>query len=155
MKIAGKSGQAAGEILAMSGRVLGLDGNPIRGAVVEIWQVDHDGHYLHSGDYAAGNRDPNFQGFGRTRVDDQGLYRFRTIRPVAYDFRTPHIHIKVRPPAGRVLTTQMHVAGEPGNDRDGILGRVRPELRRLVTADLRKASTPGVAWTTQFDLILG
>jgi len=153
-RIAGKSGQSAGEVLSMSGRVLGLDGNPIRGAVVEIWQVDAEGHYLHSGDYAAGNRDANFQGFGRTQVDAQGLYRFRTIRPVAYDFRTPHIHVKVKPPTGRTLTTQMHVEGEPGNARDGILGRVRPELRRLVTADLRKAATPGVAWTTQFDLVL-
>jgi protocatechuate 3,4-dioxygenase beta subunit len=152
-RIAGKSGAAAGEVLAMTGRVLRMDGTPVRGAVVEIWQVDDHGHYLHRGDYAAGERDPNFQGFGRTQVDAQGQYRFRTIRPVAYDFRAPHIHVKARPPGGRVLTTQMHIAGEPKNDRDGILRRVRPDQQRLVVAELRPGAGD-VRWTAQFDLVL-
>ncbi len=155
VKVAGRNGQASGEILALSGRVLGLDGNPIRGAVVEIWQVDAHGHYLHSGDYAEGERDANFQGYGRAQVDAQGLYRFRTLKPVAYDFRAPHIHVRVLRPGGRSLTTQMMIAGDPQNARDSIYRRVRPDLQRLVAVELRPNLVgPDAGSTARFDLVL-
>ena len=93
-----------------------LDGRPLTGAAVEIWQCDEAGHYHHPGD---GDRaDRAFQGFGRVAVDAQGRYRFRTIRPVPYTGRTPHIHVKVKLGPRELLTTQLYVAGAPGNARD-------------------------------------
>ena len=87
-------------------------GQPSRGAMVEIWQCDAHGIYNHPGDSGQRRRDAAFQGYGRTKVDDGGRYAFRTIRPVAYPGRTPHIHFKVHAPGVGMLTTQMYVAGE-------------------------------------------
>ncbi|MBI2728060.1 MAG: intradiol ring-cleavage dioxygenase [Polaromonas sp.] len=100
----------------LEGSVTDLQGTPVRGALVEIWQCDHAGHYDHPGD--GGRIDKAFQGFGRVAVNAQGEYRFRTIRPVAYSSRTPHIHVKVKLASRELLTTQLYVAGEPLNQRD-------------------------------------
>ncbi len=100
----------------LEGSVTDLQGTPVRGALVEIWQCDHAGHYDHPGD--GGRIDKAFQGFGRVTVNAQGEYRFRTIRPVAYSNRTPHIHVKVKLANRELLTTQLYVAGEPQNQRD-------------------------------------
>jgi protocatechuate 3,4-dioxygenase beta subunit len=82
----------------------------------EIWQCDADGHHRHPGD---GDRaDPAFQAFGRVLADAAGRYRFRTMRPVAYGSRTPHIHLKVKLGRRTLLTTQLYVEGDPGNARD-------------------------------------
>ena len=83
--------------------------------MVEIWQCDADGIYNHPGDDGQKRRDAAFQGYGRAEVDGDGRYAFRTIRPVAYPGRTPHIHFKVHAPGAGRLTTQMYVAGEPQN----------------------------------------
>ena len=80
--------------------------------MVEIWQCDANGIYNHPGDSGQRRRDAAFQGYGRTKVDAGGRYAFRTIRPVAYPGRTPHIHFKVHAPGVGRLTTQMYVAGE-------------------------------------------
>lgn len=151
VRMAGQVRQAGGEILALGGRILGVDGRPIDGAMVEIWQVDANARYIHTADASRGGRDLAFQGFGRTRVGADGRYAFRTIRPVRYPGRTPHIHYKVYRPDGRVLTTQMVIAGEPQNERDGVFRGVRPEDRGLVAAELRRA---GDGWTTTWDVIL-
>src|SRR5205823_7986622 len=87
---------AVGEITHLTGRVLGLDGVPVRGAVVEIWQVDSKGVYIHSADSGHRQRDTHFQGFGRCPTGAKGEYAFRTIKPVPYTGRTPHIHVKVK-----------------------------------------------------------
>lgn len=100
----------------LEGRVSDLSGKPVAGALVEIWQCDHAGHYHHPGD--GGKADSRFQGFGRVTVAADGRYRFRTIRPVAYSGRTPHIHVKVRLGSRELLTTQVYVADDPGNSRD-------------------------------------
>ena len=86
------------------------------GAQVEIWQCDHAGHYHHPGD--GDKADPRFQGFGRVTLGADGRYRFRTLRPAPYAGRTPHIHFKVRLGQRELLTTQMYVAGDPGNPGD-------------------------------------
>ncbi|MBW7901542.1 MAG: intradiol ring-cleavage dioxygenase [Rhodocyclaceae bacterium] len=105
-----------GRAVWLEGSVADLDGRPVAGAQVEIWQCDHAGRYHHPGD---GSRaDPRFQGFGRVTVGADGRYRFRTIRPVPYSGRTSHIHLKVRLGGRELLTTQVYVAGEPGNPRD-------------------------------------
>lgn len=116
----------------LEGQVLAPDGRAVRGAQVEIWQCDEAGHYHHPGD---GDRaDPDFQGFGRVTVDGEGRYRFRTMRPAAYDGRTPHIHVKVRLGARELLTTQLYVEGDPGNARDFLWRQLRaPADREALT----------------------
>lgn len=115
----------------LEGTVTDPDGRPLRGAQVEIWQCDHAGHYHHPGD---GDRaDAAFQGFGRVTVDADGRYRFRTIRPVPYSGRTPHIHMKVRLGPRELLTTQVYVAGEPGNARDLLWRRLDEAGRAALT----------------------
>ncbi len=143
--------QAKGELLALSGQVLGLDGKPIAGAMVEIWQCDANGRYIHTSDASRGGGDPGFQGFGRVKVGADGRYAFRTIKPVAYPGRTPHIHYKVFRPGGRVLTTQMLVEGEPQNQRDGVFRQLGAADRALVLARLQPAPT---GWRTQWDVVL-
>lgn len=113
----------AGQPVWLEGSVVDLDGQAVRGAQVEIWQCDQQGHYHHPGD--GGRADPDFQGFGRVAVDAQGRYRFRTLRPAAYEGRTPHIHVKVRLARRELLTTQLYVDGEPGNARDFLWRQLR------------------------------
>lgn len=126
-RLAYRSGQAAW----VEGQVIDLAGRPVKGAQVEIWQCDHAGHYHHPGD---GDRaDQRFQGFGKVVVAADGHYRFRTIRPVAYSGRTPHIHVKVRLGSRELLTTQLYVAGDPGNPRDFLWRRLDEAERAALT----------------------
>ncbi|MCR5868894.1 protocatechuate 3,4-dioxygenase [Aquincola sp. J276] len=107
---------AQGQPAWLQGQVLDTTGRVLDGATVEIWQCDHAGRYRHPGD---GDRaDTAFQGYGRMVVGADGRYRFRTIRPVAYAGRTPHIHVKVLHGRRELLTTQLYVQGDPGNARD-------------------------------------
>lgn len=110
---------AVGEVTHLTGRVLSATGEPIRNAFVEIWQCDNNGAYLHSGTTNADKRDSNFQGYGRFLTDSKGQYYFRTIKPVPYPGRTPHIHFGISSRGKRIFTTQMLVKGHPGNERDG------------------------------------
>lgn len=119
----------------VDGQVLDAQGKPVAGAQVEIWQCDEAGNYHHPGD--RGHADPAFQGFGRVTVGADGRYRFRTIRPVPYTGRTPHIHVKVKLDRRELLTTQLYVQGEPGNERDGIWRRLSEEDRAAVTVAFR------------------
>jgi protocatechuate 3,4-dioxygenase beta subunit len=120
----------------VDGIVTDLDGKPLRGAQVEIWQCDAHGHYHHPAD---GDRaDAAFQGFGRVTVGADGGYRFHTIRPVAYTGRTPHIHVKVKLGARELLTTQLYVAGDPGNPRDFLWRNLSPAARDAVTVPFER-----------------
>src|SRR6185436_11620419 len=85
---------AVGEVTYVSGRILDSKGQPIRNAVVEIWQCDANGAYLHSKTGNLEKKDKNFQGFGRFVTGSSGEYLFRTIKPVPYPGRSPHIHYK-------------------------------------------------------------
>ena len=107
---------AEGQSAWVEGNVSDLAGKPVAGAQVEIWQCDHSGHYHHPGD--GGRADLRFQGFGRVTVGADGSYRFRTLRPVAYIGRAPHIHVKVKLGPRELLTTQLYVAGDPSNASD-------------------------------------
>lgn len=118
---------AQGQPVWLDGTVVDMDGKPVRGAQVEIWQCDQAGNYHHPGD---GDRaDRSFQGFGKVVVGADGGYRFRTIKPAAYSGRTPHIHVKVRLGSRALLTTQLYVDGDAGNARD-FLWRSLPEAER-------------------------
>ena len=125
-----------GQPVWLDGTVTDLQGKPVAGAQVEIWQCDEAGHYHHPGD---GDRaDKAFQGFGKVVAGTDGRYRFRTIRPAAYSGRTPHIHVKVRLGQRELLTTQLYVAGDPGNERDGIWRRMDAQDRAAVTVPFAK-----------------
>src|SRR5207245_9990812 len=126
---------AVGEITDLSGRILDAKGDPIRNALVEIWQVDNHGVYLHSRDTHA-ERDKNFQGFGRFLTGSSGEYYFRTIKPVLYPGRTRHIHFAIKTKGREKWTTQCYVKGEPMNEHDGVLSGIRdPKARASVIVD--------------------
>lgn len=133
--------QAVGEIAHRTGRVLDVNGAPVKGATVEIWQCDGNQVYLHSSDSVpkAKQQDKNFQGFGTCAVTDKGEYRFRTIKPVPYPGRpAPHIHFKVKRGNRTLLTSQFMVRGHAGNTRDGVFGGVRDIIdRELLLADFK------------------
>ena len=140
-----------GQPVWLDGTVHDLDGKPLRGAVVEIWQCDPHGRYHHPGD---GDRaDPGFQGYGRVTADAEGRYRFRTLRPAPYPGRTPHIHVKLRLGDRELLTTQLYVEGDPGNARDGLWQRLRdPEDRAALTRPFVPAEQGGL--TASFPIVV-
>jgi protocatechuate 3,4-dioxygenase beta subunit len=146
-----------GEVTYVSGRILDAKGDPIRNAVVEIWQCDGNGAYLHSGTGNADKRDKNFQGFGRFVTGSTGEYLFRTIKPVPYPGRTPHIHYKIKRHGKELLTTQCYIKGHPGNEKDGIWKGIRDEkARESVTVEFAplKGSRIGEL-AARFDVVLG
>jgi protocatechuate 3,4-dioxygenase beta subunit len=148
---------ADGEITWLSGRILDATGAPIRNALVEIWQVDGHGAYLHSRTGNAENRDQRFQGYGRFVTGTDGAYGFRTIKPVPYPGRTPHIHVKVSRGGEHLLTTQCFVKGHPQNDRDGIFRSIRDQTQReSLLADFRPLEGSRIGeLTARFDVVLG
>jgi protocatechuate 3,4-dioxygenase beta subunit len=151
---------AVGEITHLSGRVLSVSGEPIKGVVVEIWQCDSKGVYLHSNDSVGKDkqRDKNFQGFGRFTTDAKGAYRFRTIKPVVYPGRAaPHIHFKVKKGDRELLTSQIFIAEHPGNKRDGVFFDAGDAFEReLVQTEFKpiKDSKLGELSAT-FDIVVG
>ncbi len=124
------------------------------GLRVEIWQCDANGRYRHPRDRSDVEEDPNFQGFGHTVTDADGRYRFRTIRPVPYPGRTPHIHAAVIQEGARPFVTQIYVAGEPLNLRDGLFMRVPEALRPLLLADFLAVDDPVATLAASFDFVL-
>lgn len=136
LRIAGHAHGAGGTVAHVTGRILDTAGRPIPHALVEIWQCDSHGRYHYVSDRPEPPRDPDFQGYGRTVADAEGAYRFRTIRPVPYPGRTPHIHFAITAPGGRRLVTQMYVAGEPLNARDPVLNALPGPARRRVVVPL-------------------
>jgi protocatechuate 3,4-dioxygenase beta subunit len=151
--VRGRSGLAKGELLLLGGTVMDRSGRPLAGARVEIWQCNAFGRYHHPGDRSGAPLDPNFQGWGEFVTAGDGEYRFRTIRPVPYPGRTPHIHFRISGRTVPELVTQMYVEGEPGNERDGLYGWLEPAARAAVTVRLHKAPD-GKALASRFDIVL-
>ena len=146
-RVEGRAQRASGTPLDVSGRVVDRSGRPRAGARVEIWQCDAQGAYHHVG---GSESDPNFQGFGAVSTDAEGRYAFRTIKPVPYPGRTPHIHFAVLENGKRRLTSQMFVEGEPGNERDGLY-RYLGRDAKLVTMRL---ATAGEGLAGSLDIVL-
>ncbi len=157
VQVRGQAARALGTVLHLEGRVLDLNGKPVDGAVVEIWQCDAQGLYDHPRQPGRDRRDNAFQGYGRMLVAAGATYSFRTLKPVAYAGRSPHIHFRVATSTGRVLTSQFYIAGDPGNDRDGVFRGIRdPRQRELVEMRLKPA--PGKeagALATSMDIVVG
>jgi len=148
---------AVGEVTHLTGKVLDATGSPIRNALVEIWQCDANGAYLHSGTGNDDRRDKNFQGFGRFLTASTGEYYFRTIKPVAYPGRTPHIHFAIKVPGEEKLTTQCYIKGEARNERDGVLRGIRDAKQRgsvQVPFEPIKESKIGEL-AAKFDVVMG
>lgn len=166
VRITGQDAHALGQITHLTGVVRGQFGEPLGGALVEVWQCDSGGRYIHRDDpHTTVARDSGFQGYGKTLADRDGAFRFRTIKPVAYSAptpigeirRAPHIHVAVSTRGVRRLTTQLYVAGEPLNDQDLILAH-------MATADQREGVirpyAPGTgdeagALAAHYDLVVG
>lgn len=150
---------AVGEITHLTGRILDANGTPVRNAVVEIWQCDAKGVYLHTADSdkKQDQQDKHFQGFGRFVTGSSGEYYFRTIKPVPYPGRTPHIHFKIKRGSKHLLTTQMYMEGHPGNARDGIWRNVRDEKQRaaITVPFTPMPGSPAGELSAKFDLVLG
>lgn len=148
---------SVGEVTWLSGRVLDTSGTPLRNVLVEIWQCDANGAYLHSGSGNAEQRDANFQGYGRFVTGLEGSYGFRTIKPVPYPGRTPHIHFKISRGGQHLLTTQCYINGHPQNDRDGIYQRIPDDGRRAsVTVDFTPVEGSRIGeLAAAFDIVVG
>lgn len=151
VKITGLVQQAGGEIVRLEGRVLDSNGVPLAGARVEIWQCDVNGRYLHSRDFGWTRRDSGFQGFGHDIAQADGSYAFRTIKPVPYTGRTPHIHLKVLLAGEERLVTQLYLPDHPGNARDFLYKMVPSEERERVTMVFDEASPEPLA---RLDLVV-
>lgn len=151
--IKGRDARAQGTVLHLAGRVTDTSGDPVADARVEIWQSDTYGRYLLPKDDAPGKRDPNFQGYGQARTDAAGAYKFRTIRPVPYESRPPHIHFQVTHPRFRTLVTQMYVVGESGRENPAYFGGQRVRDALSVTLYPADGAEPG-ALSARFDIVL-
>ena len=147
---------AVGEITHLSGRILDAKGGPIRNALVEIWQVDNNGVYMHTKDTHA-KRDANFQSFGRFLTGTSGEYYFRTIKPVLYPGRTRHIHFAVKMKGHEKWTTQCYIKGEPQNEKDGIYRSIKdPKALAAVTVDFAPIKTSRTGeLAAKFDIVMG
>jgi protocatechuate 3,4-dioxygenase beta subunit len=145
--------------LYLVGRVLDRRGEPVVQAEVEIWQCDARAVYHHPAGGAESERDPNFQGYGRTVTGNDGRFHFRTIKPVPYPGRTPHIHIRVAPRGGGTLATQLYLPDEPGNARDFLFRQLSRDEQAALTLALRTTESPhplarGTRVTASAELVL-
>ncbi|MCX7365216.1 MAG: protocatechuate 3,4-dioxygenase [Alphaproteobacteria bacterium] len=157
VQVRGQAAQAMGTVLHLEGRVLDANGRPLPGALVEIWQSDTQGIYDHPRQPGRDKRDAAFQGYGRMMADGEGRYRFRTLKPVAYPGRTPHIHLKVATGSGSLLTSQLYIAGEPQNERDGVFRRAAQSTQQRERIEMRLVPAPGVeagALATSMDIVI-
>ncbi len=158
------AGEPLGERIIVTGRVLDENGRPVRNSLVEIWQANSTGRYPHKNDNHDAPLDPNFSGGGRALTDDQGRYRFLTIKPGAYPWgnhynawRPAHIHFSLFGHAFATrLITQMYFPGDPLLDFDPMYTGIPDERarRRLISTLDWEVTTPGYALGYRFDIIL-
>jgi protocatechuate 3,4-dioxygenase beta subunit len=158
------NGEAIGERILVSGRVLDENGRPVPNALIEIWQANAAGRYLHARDQHNAPLDPHFSGEGRTATDANGRYQFMTVKPGAYPWgnhfngwRPQHIHFSLfgRAYATR-LVTQMYFPGDPLLDFDPIFQCV-PDVKarnRLVATLDWETTAPDYALGYRFDIVL-
>ena len=148
---------AVGTVAYLSGKVTDIKGNPLRNTLVEIWQVDNNGVYLHTRGGSRSKLDSNFQGYGRFLTDSKGNYFFRTLKPSPYSGRTPHIHMAVSAKGEKKFTTQCYIKDEPRNQNDFILKRIKDRKARdslIIPFNKIKGSKAGEV-AANFDIVLG
>lgn len=142
VKLGSTETTSMGEIVRIAGQVMTESGQALSNAVVEIWQCDANGRYLHSGDRGSRARDDGFQGFGRDVTDSRGTFSFRTIKPVPYPGRTPHIHVKVWVEGRERLTTQWYLPDHPLNEQDVLFQRIPASLRQSISLFFDESTEP-------------
>ena len=157
-------GEPLGERIIVHGRVLDGDGRPVRDTLVEVWQANSAGRYLHAVDRHPAPLDPNFTGAGRCLTDDEGNYRFITVKPGAYPWgnhpnawRAAHIHVSVFGPAFATrLVTQMYFPGDPLFFQDPIFHSVRDpkDRERMISAFDLDHTVPEWALAYEFDIVV-
>lgn len=128
----GAAGRPGGDILEFGGRLLDASGMPVEGAVIEIWQTDVNGVYMHPGDSGSSRRDENFQSYGESVTGEDGFYQFRTIMPGGYEPRPRHIHVKVRLAGKELLTTQFYFNNDDEAAGDRIFAGAGAEVSALI-----------------------
>jgi protocatechuate 3,4-dioxygenase beta subunit len=161
---AGTGGEAIGQRIIVTGRVLDEQGGPVARTLVEVWQANPAGRYIHPVDNWPGPLDPNFLGIGRCLTDAQGVYRFLTIRPGAYPWqnhenawRPAHIHFSVFGPASvSRLITQMYFPDDPLLATDPVLQAVPTEAARarLIASYAHEVTEPQWALGYRWDIVL-
>jgi len=152
-QVIGRAAKAMGTPLYLTGRTLARDGRPVANATIELWQCDVYGRYHHAGDEGV-PRDDNFQGYGVVITDSEGRYAFKTIRPVPYSGRPPHLHVRVRRASGSTLTTQIYIAGDAVGG-DPVLGGSPQGTLALLSMSLAPASgREADALAGAFDFVL-
>lgn len=147
---------AVGDIMWVTGRVLDSSGTAVRGAVVEIWQADNNGAYIHTASPIA-NRDTSFQGYGKFETASDGRYVFRTVKPGLYPGRTRHIHYQIKVPGRGNLITQCHFEGEALNATDGVLNGVsNAAQRQSIIRPIESIATSAIGEkAVTFDIVMG
>ena len=157
----GSKERAKGELTLVEGVVSDGDGKPLAGALVDIWQANAAGRYHHERDPNPAPRDANFQGWAQVLTDNDGRYRFLTVKPGAYPAaanwtRPPHIHFKLAKRGFHELTTQMFFDGEPLNDVDQLYLALSQDERKGVVAEMGKETTAdgGEVLHCRFDIVL-
>ena len=155
--VAGDKAAALGTVTNFGGRLLNADGKPISGGEIQLWQADNNGCYLHSKGVQKGkDRDEHFQGFGKISTNEKGEYRFRTILPGLYSGRTRHYHIAVVKDGKRLLTTQLYLAGEPMNEKDGVLKNIKDPVQKLsVIREFKPLSSGDNELVATWDIVMG
>jgi protocatechuate 3,4-dioxygenase beta subunit len=147
---------AVGSVTWLSGRILDQRGEPIRNALVEIWQCDNNGAYLHTKTGNADKKDKHFQGFGRFLTGAKGEYLFRTIKPVPYPGRTPHVHFAVKMKGKKELITQCYIKGHEGNPKDGVWKALSEKGRELVSVPFDPVPNSRAGeLAAKFDIVMG
>ena len=148
----GSGTYADGTPLTITGIVRDTDGALLANARIEIWQTDATGKYRHPDDDGEGPAKRGFQGFGRTLTDAGGRYRFRTIKPVLYSGRPPHVHFRVVASGHKELVTQMYFAGD-NTERGGYFGFSKERDQLTVTPSTSKDGER-IRLAAAFDLVL-
>jgi len=152
-QVQGKEKSATGVVANLTGVLSDQNGCAIKDAKIEIWQCDAFGAYHHPRD--RGNiAEPEFQGYGFTQTDLSGAYRFKTITPVRYPGRTPHIHVRVSRPGMESLTTQLYLEGDPSNEQDFLFNRIPSELRGFHVAKFPKSKEESGVTAPVFNIVL-
>jgi protocatechuate 3,4-dioxygenase beta subunit len=157
-------GEPIGERIMITGRLLDTEGKPLRGTLVEVWQANAAGRYRHRWDRWPAPLDPHFSGAGRCLTDDEGRYRFTTIKPGPYPWgnhhnawRPAHVHFSLLGRAfAQRLVTQMYFPGDPLFPYDPIFNSVRDERARarMVARFSIRETEPNWAAAYQFDIYL-
>ena len=161
LMIDGHSEPAQGEAILVRGRVFDTEGQPLKDALVDVWQANHFGRYSHPEDPNTAPLDPNFQGWGLITTDAEGRYGFKTIKPGPYPlsflgeegWRCRHIHFQVSRAGFSKLTTQMYFHGDPLIEQDLEIAKAPKELRKLLIATSKSDEVTGLP-LYQFDIVM-